>query len=358
MASEQPAAIADLLLERVPASPEAYPQKLDLVRDAALFVRLDAASYRAASFLDDRILGPDTQGAWLPLGAVRDAARRVRNSRPVHFIFHTGHVGSTLVSRLLDEIDGVLPLREPLPLRTLADAHDVLHQQESLLSEGQFGGDLALFMTLWSRGYDTTRCIVLKATSNAGRMAGPILAHSASSKAIYLNLRAEPYLATLLAGQNSPMDLRGHGPGRIRRLQARIGTPLAPLHAMSQGELAAMSWLAESWSQHEALAQHPRKVVALDFDRFLGNVEEDMGRVLGHFDLAHASHDLSRLVQCGVFGRYAKAPEYAYTPADRANILDASRHANREEIRKGMAWLERIAQSDRGAAAILNRTET
>ena len=50
------------------------------------------------------------------------------------------------MSRLLDEIDGVLPLREPLPLRTLADAHDVLHQQESLLSEARFDGDLALFM--------------------------------------------------------------------------------------------------------------------------------------------------------------------------------------------------------------------
>jgi len=353
--SQQPPSIADELLEKLPTSPEAYPQKLDLIRDAALFVRFDAATYRAASFLDDRVLGPDTQGAWLHLGAVRDAARRVGNSRPVHFIFHTGHVGSTLVSRLLDEIDGVLPLREPLPLRPLADAHDVLHQQESLLGEAQFGGNLALFMTLWSRGYDTTRCIVLKATSNAGRMAGPILARSGSSKAIYLNLRAEPYLATLLAGQNSPTDLRGHGPGRIRRLQARIGTPLAPLHAMSQGELAAMSWLAESWSQHEALAQHPGKVVALDFDRFLGNVEECMGRILSHFDLPQDPRQIAGLAQSPVLARYAKAPEYAYTPADRTEILNRSRHANRDEIRKGMAWLERIAQSDPAAAGIMSR---
>ena len=259
MASEHPAALADLLLEKVPASPEAYPQKLDLVRDAALFVRFDANSYRAASFLDDRILGPDTQGAWLPLGAVREAARHVRNSRPVHFIFHTGHVGSTLVSRLLDEIDGVLPLREPLPLRTLADAHDVLHEPESLLSEAQFDGDLALLITLWSRGYDTTRCIILKATSNAGRMAGPILARSENSKAIYLNLRAEPYLATLLAGQNSPVGLAGPRTGTHPQIAGAHQHPLAPLHAMSLGELAAMSWLAESWSQHDAVAQHSGK---------------------------------------------------------------------------------------------------
>ena len=186
-------------------------------------------------------------------------------------------------------------------------------------------------------------------------MAGPILARNENSKAIYLNLRAEPYLATLLAGQNSPTDLRGHGPGRIRRLQARIGTPLAPLHAMSLGELAAMSWLTESWSQHEAVAQHPGKVLALDFDRFLGNVEECMGRILSHFDLPHDLRQISGLARSPVLARYAKAPEYAYTPADRTEILSRSRQANRNEIRKGMAWLERIAQSDPAAAGILSR---
>jgi hypothetical protein len=33
------------------------------------------------------------------------------------------------------------------------------------------------------------------------------LAHDAGSRAIYMNLRAEPYLAALLAGENSPLDL-------------------------------------------------------------------------------------------------------------------------------------------------------
>ena len=355
--SKQPASIADELLEKLPESPEAYPQKLDLIRDTALFVRFDTASYHAASFLDDRILGPDTKGAWLALDAVRSAARRVRNGRPVHFIFHTGHVGSTLVSRLLDDIGGVLPLREPLPLRTLADAHDVLAQPESLLSVEQFDSYLALFMTLWGRGHDATRCVVLKATSIAGRMAAPILARSAGSKAIYMNLRAEPYLTALLAGENSPLDLRGHGPGRIRRLQARVAVALTPLHALSLGELAALSWLSESWTQDEALAQYAGKVIAMDFDRFLANVEECMSMILAHFELSPDPGQLSRLAQSPVLRRYAKAPEYAYTPADRMQILDRSRQANRLEIRKGMTWLERIARSDNGAAAVLNRTD-
>ena len=144
LAISHPESIARDLLALLPVSPDAYPQKLDLVRDAVLVIRFDAAAYRAASFLDDRILGPDTQGAWIPVGAIGDATSRIQDGRAVHFIFHTGHVGSTLVSRLLDEIGDVLSLREPLPLRSLADAFDVLALPESLLSVAQFGSQLAI----------------------------------------------------------------------------------------------------------------------------------------------------------------------------------------------------------------------
>jgi hypothetical protein len=249
----------------------------------------------------------------------------------------------------------VLPLREPLPLRTLADAHDALDKPESLLSGAEFDRRVALFTTLWSRGYDTTRCVVLKATSAAGRMAAPMLARSANSRAVYLNLRAEPYLAALLAGPNSPMDLRGHGQERIRRLQARVRVALAPLYALSPGETAAMSWLAESCTQDETLSRHPAQVIALDFDAFLGNVESGLARILAHFGLPHDAAQLSALARSPVLARYSKAPEYAYTPAQRRAILDDSRATNRDEIRRGMAWLQQLSRTDAGVAAVLDR---
>ena len=354
MAANQPASIAEELLALLPASPDAYPQKLDLIREAVLVVRFNAAAYRAASFLDDRILGPSVQGAWLPIGSISDAARRAPAERAIHFIFHTGHVGSTLVSRLLDEIGDVLPLREPLPLRTLADAYDVLALPESLLSAAQFGHHLRTFTKLWSRGYDGNRCVVLKATSSAGRLAVPLLAQDAESQAIYMNLRAEPYLAALLAGENSPLDLRGHGPARIRRLQTRVAAPLTPLHEMSIGELAAASWLAESWSQHDVLEAFPDRLIAVDFDAFLADVAEGTRKILHHFGLQFDQRLLAGLMRSPALTRYSKAPEYAYTPDTRAELIDASRRTNREEIRRGMVWLERFAQSDNAAAVVVN----
>jgi len=354
LTNERPAPIAGELLARLSVSPDAYPQKLDLVRDAVLLIRLDAAGYRAASFLDDRILAPTTQGAWVPFASVAEASRRVTARRPVHFIFHTGHVGSTLVSRLLDEMGHVLSLREPLPLRTLAEAHDVVGRNDSLLSETRFDETLSTFMSLWSRGYETTRGVVVKATSSAGRIAAAILARHDTSRALYLNLRAEPYLATLLAGQNSPVDLRGHGQERIRRLSSRLGNAPAALHTMSTGELAAMSWLAETWAQRDAIERCTEKVMPLDFDAFLADVPASMARIVGHFGMEGDAKYLSEVGRSTVLTRYSKAPEFTYTPEVRAEVLRDSRRDNREEIRKGMQWLERLAGSEPAVRAIIN----
>ena len=354
MAVEGPGSIGEELLRALSGSPDAYPQKIDLNSLTVLLVQFNAGAYRSASFLDDRILSPSTKGAWLPFDRAAEASRLVANARPVHFIFHTGHVGSTLVSRLLDETGTVLSLREPLPLRTLAEAHDVLGRPDSLLSGAQFELMLAAFMRLWSRGYDATRSIVVKATSSAGRLAGPILAKGERSRAIYMNVRPEPYLATLLAGQNSPIDLRGHGPERMRRLRSRSAAPLPVLHELSIGELAAMSWLAESWTQRDAVKRFTGRVLALDFEEFLSSVAESMARILAHFDLPEDRRYLSEVARSPVLTRYSKAPEYAYTPEVRVEVLRESRRQNREEIRKGMDWLERLARSDSAAAEIVN----
>lgn len=349
----KPNTVGHELQAMLPASPDAYPQALDLVGGRVLVIRMDANTYRAASFLDDRILGPNTRGAWLPGAAVAEAARLVADPRPLHFIFHTGHVGSTLVSRLLDETGMLLSLREPLPLRTLADAHDVLAAPESLLSALQFDALLDMMQRLWSRGYDWTRGVIVKATSSTGRAAGPLLQARPDARAIYLNVRAEPYLATLLGGANSATDLRGHGPGRMRRLQRRLQAPPAPLHGLSIGELAALGWLVETMSQQEAAGNHPERMLALDFDGLLADVPAGMERVLAHFGLPSDARYFAGIARSPVLQRYSKAPQVPFPPGERSARLEDSRRQNRDEIRKGLAWLEQLAQADGAVAAVM-----
>ena len=77
MAVEGPDSIVDDLLGQLPGSPDAYPQKIDFVSLTVLLVQFNAGAYRSASFLDDRILGPDTMRSWLPLDRVAEASRLV-----------------------------------------------------------------------------------------------------------------------------------------------------------------------------------------------------------------------------------------------------------------------------------------
>lgn len=352
MTADSSDSIAGRLLARLPSSPDAYPQKIDLVGLTVLVIRWNRTAYRASSFLDDRILGPDVEGAWFPLDRVAEAARSAAESCPLHFIFHTGHVGSTLLSRLLDETGHVLSLREPLPLRTLAEAHDVLRRPDSLLSEAQYGEISTMLARLWSRGYPGTRAVVVKATSSAGRVAGPVLAGCHRSRAVYMNLRSEPYLATLLAGQNSPLDLRGHGPERIRRLQSFVAAAPA-LSELSMGELAAASWLVESWTQRDAVRRSAGRVLPLDFETLLASIEDTVRKVLRHFELPEDERYLGAIARSAVLTRYSKAPEHAYTPALRAEVLRDSRLRNRDEIHKGLKWLERMARSEDAVAQVL-----
>ncbi len=319
-----------------------------------LLVQLNENAYRAASFLDDRMLTPGLQGGWTSLQSVLAATDAVGTSKPLHFIFHTGHVGSTLLSRLLDESGCVLPLREPLPLRTLADAHDALGLPESLLSPLDFERLERALLQLWSRGYAGTHSVILKATSSACRIAARLLDRLADARAVYLNLGAEPYLATLLAGKNSGIDLRGQGPVRIRQLRARVQAPIPALHALSLGELAAMSWLAETWNQHDTVCRFGSRVLAIDFDELLADVAGCVRRTAEHFQLPLEQRWLADIARSPVLTRYSKSPDFEYSPQLRRELLRESRQNNAAQIAAGMRWLESLAASQPAVAALLN----
>ena len=94
-------------------------QALDPNEGMVRLVAMDRDSYRAASFLDDRLMQQPVDAQIIAWPDVESAvAGEIRTD--ARWIFHIGHVGSTLVSRLLGEIAGVLAVREPRLLRDLA----------------------------------------------------------------------------------------------------------------------------------------------------------------------------------------------------------------------------------------------
>ncbi len=311
-----------------------YPFALDPARDALMFVAMTLADYRAASFLDERL---GKRGSWVPAADVARATTDARDVRPLHFIFHAGHVGSTLLSRLIDEADGVLPLREPLPLRVIAE-----HFSESRLE---------LLLRLWERGFDGTQAVVLKATSATERLATKLMAMRGQAKAVMLNVSAESYLATMLAGENSATDLNAQGAERFHRLATLIGE--APPRPATLGELIAMSWLAERLTQVNAMRALGPRILAVDFDAMLAALPETLARVLAHLDIACAPQRVAAIASGPIMSRYSKAPENGYSPTFRAELLAESRRGYAKEIRAALDWLERLVVSRPSLAAML-----
>ena len=252
------------LAQSLALSPEVYPHTLDAVNDAVYCVRLSEADYARASFLDQRALAPRTKADLVRWNDLAAAVEDADLADDCGFIFHIGHVGSTLLSRLIGSDPSVLSLREPLPLRTLAQAQVDVATPESVWSPEGLDARLGVFLRLWSRCFRSDQLSVVKATSFCSELAAPILARPSAPGAVLMTVKPEPYLATIFAGQNNHLDIRGMASNRLRRLHRRIGGAAWRLHEMSYGEQVAMTWAAEATALAEAHLSAGERALWLD----------------------------------------------------------------------------------------------
>jgi hypothetical protein len=324
--------LARSLIDGLASSPDVFIHNFDVAGDRALIIRLSAEQRRKASFLDDRALGPGVEGGWAAWSDVEAAAARAPTAK-ANFIFHIGHCGSTLISRLIEEAAGVRSLREPGALRTLAsidaDARDGL----ALWSDAEFEKRLSLYLNVASKGERT----IVKATSWCGalveRTAGP---------ALFCYSRPEAYFATMLGGANNPIDLRLNAPIRLRRLRRLCGAEIARLADLSPGELAAMSWAAET-ATIAAWGDHAR-VLAIEFDAFLAAPGDGLAAALAHLSLPAGAARIRPTLNGPLMRTYSKDASFSYSPDDRRALLSEYRAGHRDEIARGAKWLEATAK--------------
>lgn len=331
-------------------SPDLFVQRIDPLAKTALILRMNRQAYRATSFLDDRLLAHTPDGFVMPHDhLVRWVQAITAPPQPIHFIFHAGHVGSTLLSRLIEEAAGVLALREPPTLRTLATVHDTLSHPNPVLSIAQLETWVAIQVRLWRRGYDDTRCVVVKATSDTARIGQTLMQVVPEAKAILLNVTAEQYVATSLSAP-SLAELHGKANERAVRLSRMLGENET---ARSNGETAAMSWLTERLTQDRLSHPWPARTLRVDFDDFLAEPALHLKTVFYHLGLEAPAALIQDTAAHPLMLRYSKNPDRAYSIAERTQRLQQSRRDNAEEVRKGLAWLDRVARAHPRAATAL-----
>jgi hypothetical protein len=315
----------------------AYPLfAFDPVQGQAWVLHFEPLDYQRASFLDRRAMQHREMSGWVLSRAELDAAIIGKGELPLHWLFHIGHCGSSLVSRLLDLIPGVLGLREPLPLLTLAHGR----------------GDPATdswrvpVVSLLARGFADTRAVVVKPTSLVTTLAPTLLGDGGRACLLWVDLQT--WLATMLRDEQLKGGVFDTEPLRLQSF--------ALDSAAGDGERLARAWLAEQLRWRH-LATDPTlapRLLDLDFARVIANPAGATAQLAAHYGLPVPGDWAQRIAASGLLSRYAKNDAVHFDADARRRELAAAATRHADAIAEGLQWAERaIAQT--GTADLLER---
>lgn len=209
---------------------------------------------------------------------------------PVGMVFHLSRCGSTLVSRLLGTLPGVVVVAEPAPLNTL------LGLDPDRVDEATLARVLRLLVRALGRvRHEDQRHLVLKCTSwNIRRRA---LFDAAFPGTPWIWVQRDPalVLASLLAEPPGWLGLQG----APRRAARRFGFDPATIAAMTRAEFAARSLGA----MLEAAAIDPAGRICIDHADLPAAV---WSRAAPHFGLETDPGAIERMIEESRF--YTKGP--------------------------------------------------
>ena len=300
---------------------QAVDPRAGLVR----LVEMTAGEYRNASFLDDRMFEHPRLSHLLPWEEVSGSVP-ADTRRDARWIFHIGHVGSTLVARLLGELDSVLSVREPRAFRDL-----------TFFPPDVRGRFVPTLQALFSRTFAPEQASLVKATSFVSEIAAELV--PAEGRALHLYATPRSYISGILAGENSRKELAGMASMRAQRLASR-DLRLPP--ARSEADLAAASWACEMTALEQA---EGTSSLWLDFDRALSDLEGALTLMTKFFGFDASKEHLSAIANGPLTRRYSKATEYEYSPQLRRELLTEANERHRADIESALAMLDAASET-------------
>jgi hypothetical protein len=315
-------------------------QALDGQNRLVRLVEMTRQSYRDASFLDDRIMQQGQNAHVVEWEKVRSAiAADCR--RDARWIFHIGHVGSTLVARLLGELDGVLSIREPRFLRDIAMLRNEDRNDFTLPAQA-----------LYSRTFGADELALVKATSFVSEIAEELVPEG--ERALFMYATPHNYVASILAGENSLKELSALAPSRAQRISGRAQLP----QPKTQADLAAIAWACEMTALESAAEKmQDRRIAWADFDGILDDMPKELMRLAAFFGFDGPADRLHAVATGPLMRRYSKALEFDYTPTLRRELIAEAEEVNRADIDSALAMLQFAAENSPLLERALRRAE-
>ena len=332
---------ADDFIKGLAQSPDFLWQDLDLVNRRGLVAKFSEAGYRAASFLDHRAFKDQTLAAWLSLADIRRNSEQLQVPAP-HAIFHVSHCGSTLVSRLVAELRGCLPVRESLVVLALAQEKRELPSPAARLDQSGWRDLFDAAYRSLSRVYRAGDRVLIKHTSACSNLLPDFLGRAPDSCALLLHTDLETWLAGMLRGPEVRLNGRFYAQAWLKDLHAMTGRTDIRLADLDDASMFAVNWLTGMLHFERARQAYPARTQRLDFADLLFSPAAELEKLaqLFGFDPSKAA----AITSGPLMQRYAKRPNEAFDAAVREKELQQSRAQFGAEINAGMAWAERLCK--------------
>lgn len=313
-------------------------QALDPTEGLVRLVAMDRDSYRLESFLDDRLLQTPTDAQIVAWPLIEDAMNDDLRS-DARWIFHIGHVGSTLASRLLGEIDNVLSIREPRLLRDLAlTPADIRRRYIEPVPK------------LMSRTFSEAEIACVKGTSFTSEIADALV--PPGERALFMYATPRNYVASILAGENSLKELHLLSGSRSQRLNSRG----VYLPAQNDAEHAAAAWACEMTALERAAERMADRMIEwADFDAMLGDMESALRNIAEFLGFETAS--VGEIAAGPLMTRYSKALEYDYSANLRRELIGEASERFSADIDGALAMLQSAAEKSPLLARALTRAQ-
>jgi hypothetical protein len=231
---------------------------------------------------------------------------------PVGMIFHLSRCGSTLVSRLLGTLPGVVVLAEPAPLNTLLGLHSDRVDQATLIRVVRL-----LVRALGRCRQGDERRLVLKCTSWNIRRRSILAAAFPDTPWTWVQRDPAHVLASLLAEPPGWLGLQAEPQGAARR----FGLDPTAVPTMARAEFAARALGA----MLEAAATDPARRLCIEHAELPAAVWQRVGP---HFGLQADLPAIDRMIEASRFYSKDPAPRvFTGDSPERHPITDATREA-------------------------------
>ena len=328
-------------------NPDWLPFDIELSDGVIRLIQLSEAIYGVESFLDERVY-PNRNQRIISFDSIDSA---VSCDEKLNFIFHLGHVGSTLLSRVLGCGPSTFSVREPAILRRIANL--VLESREPIcawpLARLEAGLDAGL--RLLSRVYHPGQVSLVKTTSFVGEIAPLLMERASSARAVLLVAHPKIFIASILGGAASREELSRVSVGRIARLNRRCPRLKLDIDALSDGELAALGWVTELLGLAEAGRLFPDRTLWLDFDGFLQDRRSALNEILLHLTGAAGDLEVETMLESPDFAIYSKATDHGFDGSIRHRLIGDYFVTHAVEIERGLAWINAAANDELEIAA-------